>query len=344
MATTHQADDLEQPIPALSVVVCTYNRADLLSHALQSLCAQTAEASRYELIVVDNNSRDNTRETVEGFASRYPVVRYCLEQKQGLSHARNRGWEEACGKYVAYVDDDCTVPDDWVATALAIMKDPSPAVFGGPHYGAYHAPQPRWWKEQYGSFEPAQASGALGPGDYLQGNNIVIQRELLAAIGGFDSRYGMVGDTIAYAEETELQKRIRASCPDAVIHYDPQLFVHHLVRPEKMTLRWNVVSHFSCGRYSCRLLEDDSPQPSRPQRLKLVGRAMITVLQLVGGLGLALFRRDRNRFPCIENYIYETSFMHIYNLGVLYGRCIDTTGLMGSDEGVPQQGADTCRR
>ena len=66
--------------------------------------------------------------------------------------------------------------------ALAIMKDPSPAVFGGPHYGAYHAPQPRWWKEQYGSFEPAQASGALGPGDYLQGNNIVIQRELLAAI------------------------------------------------------------------------------------------------------------------------------------------------------------------
>ncbi len=315
---------METADPALSVVVCTYNRADLLATALGSLCEQTVDASRYELIVVDNHSRDNTRDVIEGFCSRYPNVRYCLEEAQGLSHARNRGWREARGAYVAYVDDDCRAPDDWVATALPIMAHRSPAVFGGPHYGEYHSPKPRWWKDRYGSFEPSKTAVDFAQGDYLQGNNIVIRRELLEALGGFDSRYGMVGETLAYAEETELQTRVRAMSPDEAIHYDPGLYVWHLVRPEKMTLRWNAASHFSCGRCSCRLFGDGSLQPSRAPRIRLLGRAVITTFRLFGGLLLALFWRDRKRFPYLANYMYEISFMHLQALGSIYGRCVDT--------------------
>ena len=93
--------------PSISVVVCTFNRAQLAATAIESLCEQTADKSQYEVIVVDNNSQDNTREVTEDFCSRYPNLRYCLEEEQGLSHARNRGWRESRGVYVAYVDDDC---------------------------------------------------------------------------------------------------------------------------------------------------------------------------------------------------------------------------------------------
>ena len=320
----NRTDDSRSPGPVLSVVVCTYNRADLLGDALKSLCEQTVETSRYELIVVDNNSRDNTREIIEGFCSRYPNVRYCLEEVQGLSHARNRGWREARGGYVAYVDDDCKVPDGYLAAALSVLDRLSPAVFGGPHYGYYNSPKPRWWKERYGSFEPSQTAVDLAHGDYLQGNNIILRRELLEATGGFDSRYGMVGEKIAYAEETELQKRVRSMWPDEVIRYDPKVYVWHLVRPEKMTLRWNVASYFQVGRYSFRLFEDGSLQACKAPRMRLLGRAVITTLRLLGGILLALVWRDRKRFPYLENYLYETSFMHIQTLGSIYGRCVDT--------------------
>lgn len=320
----NRTDNSENLGPVLSVVVCTYNRADLLRDALESICEQTVEASCYELIVVDNNSRDNTREVIEDCCSRHPNVRYCLEEEQGLSHARNRGWREARGEYVAYVDDDCKVPDDYVAAAFDILTRLSPAVFGGPHYGDYNSPKPRWWKERYGSFEPSQTATDLPEGEYLQGNNIIIRRELLEAVEGFDSRYGMVGDKLAYAEETELQKRIRAMRPDEVIHYDPKVYVWHLVRPEKMTLRWNVASRFHCGRYSFRIFEHGSLQASRAPRIRLLGRAVITTFRLFGGLLLALFWRDRKRFPYLENYLYETTFMYIRNLGSIYGRLVDT--------------------
>jgi len=75
----------------LSVVVCTYNRAQLLTEALDSVCNQTLDKSRYEIIVVDNNSADGTRELVGEFCRRFSNVRYCFEPQQGLSYARNRG-------------------------------------------------------------------------------------------------------------------------------------------------------------------------------------------------------------------------------------------------------------
>ena len=97
--------------PIISVIICTYNRAELLSTALQTLCEQTTNKSRYEIIVVDNHSQDNTHAVFEDVRHRYPNLRYCMEKRQCLSHARNRGWRESQGIYVAYIDDECKVPD-----------------------------------------------------------------------------------------------------------------------------------------------------------------------------------------------------------------------------------------
>jgi len=90
----------------ISVIVCTYNRAELLRELLPTLCEQTVAFTQYEVIVIDNGSTDHTKTVAAVFAARYPQVRYCYEPRQGLSHARNRGWQEAKGDYVAYIDDD----------------------------------------------------------------------------------------------------------------------------------------------------------------------------------------------------------------------------------------------
>ena len=100
--------------PLISVVVCTFNRADLLETSLEALDEQILESSEYEVIVVDNNSTDNTLNVVEELCNRLTSLRYCFEPNQGLSHARNRGWREAMGEYVAYIDDDCKVPGQWL--------------------------------------------------------------------------------------------------------------------------------------------------------------------------------------------------------------------------------------
>src|SRR5208283_4457645 len=105
----------------ISVILCTYNRASILISALESIVAQTLpESVEWEVLVVDNNSCDQTREVVEDFCRRYPRrFRYVFEPNQGLSHARNSGIREALGEVLAFMDDDVTVEPGWLDNLTA---------------------------------------------------------------------------------------------------------------------------------------------------------------------------------------------------------------------------------
>ena len=98
----------------ISVIVCTYNRAYLLKNCLRSLVDQLVETSTFEVIIVNNNATDDTEEVAKSFTEKYPNFRYIIEPNQGLSNARNRGYKEAKGEYVAYIDDDARAYTDWV--------------------------------------------------------------------------------------------------------------------------------------------------------------------------------------------------------------------------------------
>ena len=313
--------NFESSSPKISVVVCTYNRAGLLVGALQSLCEQTLAASQYEVIVVDNKSEDNTHAVTEKFCSLYPNVRYCFETKQGLSHARNLGWQESKGEYVAYIDDDCKVPEHFLAVAEDIIEQVFPVVFGGPSYAFYDIPKPRWYKDSYGSHEPYKEARTLDKKECVNiyGMNMFFRRSVLQAMGGFDPRFGMSGKKIAYSEETVMLKLIYDAMPDQVIYYDPKLYVYHLVPAKKMTLRWLVGSCFVHGRYSYYysdlVFRRDKSEPVG--RLQLLQRALRTTRALVA-LARSLFHRDQKRYPYIQNYFIERVFQHLYGLGMLY--------------------------
>jgi glycosyltransferase involved in cell wall biosynthesis len=302
----------------ISVIICTYNRAQLLSNALQSLCEQTLEMSRYEVILVDNNSRDNTHSVTEDFCRRYPNIRYCVEKRQGLSHARNRGWREARGMYVAYIDDDCKVPPVWLMVAKNVIDQLSPSVFGGPFFPFYNFRKPLWWKESYGAFKYSETARPLTRNEYLRGGNFFIRRAVFETIKGFDGRYGMSGQKLAYGEETELQRRIRASLPGALIYYDPELYVYHLVRSHKMTLRWMIYSHFIGGRYHHNLNKENCRKAGTLYRFKLLAQASVTSFYISADILTGAVYRDREVYPYLKNYIYEHTSDYLQTLGGIY--------------------------
>ncbi len=301
-------------MPSISVVICTYNRADLLADALASVCNQTLNPDEYEVLVVDNNSTDATREVVENFVRNHSNVHHFVEVKQGLSHARNRGWQEARGEYVAYTDDDCKLPPDWLAKAKAIIGERAPEMFGGPYYAFYNQPKPAWFKDSYGSAELATSAVLLNGRKFLRGPNMFFRRDLLAKFDGFNINLGMTGNTVAYGEDGELQRRIRAQMPEARTYYDPDLFVYHLVRPEKMTLRWQIQSAIGKGR--SRYLESkDVSSPSVPV---LMLRAVKILLVCYVRSGAGLLFRDRSKFPNFSGYFYEKVIWRLAGLGKLY--------------------------
>lgn len=232
----------------ISIVVCTYNRAMLLGCALQSLAKFDLEASLCEIIVVDNNSIDNTSHIVDEMSANISNLRYVKEANQGLSHARNRGWREARGEYVAYIDDDARACPDWLETmADFIRRRPKEEAFGGPYAAFAQVPIPQWYPPGYGSWDLGDEERVISVGkEWLNGTNMVFKRTLLERVGGFNTRLGMSGDTVAYGEETRLLLELdRRGVP---VYYVPQMKVEHLLASYKISLRWLLNSAFQNGR------------------------------------------------------------------------------------------------
>jgi glycosyltransferase involved in cell wall biosynthesis len=102
----------------ISVIVCTYNRARRLEQTLKSLQEMAVPVGLpWELIIVDNNSSDNSKEIIDDFINKSDLnVRYVIERYQGLSHARNTGILEASGNIIAFTDDDCIVDRHWITS------------------------------------------------------------------------------------------------------------------------------------------------------------------------------------------------------------------------------------
>jgi len=115
----------------VSVILPTYNRCDLLPKALEKLLSQNATAE-YEVIVVNNNSTDQTQEIIEFFVQRDNRCRYVFEKKQGLSHARNAGVAVARAETVVFTDDDVEVRHDWIQQIHeAVLRYPDADYLGG---------------------------------------------------------------------------------------------------------------------------------------------------------------------------------------------------------------------
>ncbi len=231
----------------ITAIVCTYNRADLLQECLDALTDQSAQSEDYEILLVDNNSTDATREVGEKVASQFKNFRYVFEPIQGLSQARNTGWKNAHSEWVIYVDDDAKAAKNFIERAIWLIEEHGYEVFGGVYLPWYKYGKPRWYKDQYGSNKKKYQSITALKGDHtLAGGVMAVKAAVLEKYGGYSTQLGMKGDTVAYGEEVELQFRMRADGLNTM--YDPELIIYHVVARYKLNVGWFFKSAFAGGR------------------------------------------------------------------------------------------------
>ncbi len=304
--------------PSISAIICTYNRSMHLAAALESLCTQALAPNCYEVLVIDNGSTDDTATVVEHVQGIFPwqQIRYIYESLPGLSHARNRGYLEAGGRYIGYLDDDGKAPPEWLYHAQSIIDRHQPDGLGGPIVAFYLAQKPHWFKDNYGSVYRTNHARPLQETEFLNGGNMFFRRDLLIELGGFDTEFGMSGASIGYGEETDFQLRLRAAKPDAFLFYAPELYAYHLVRPQKWSWRWLIRSRFGGGRQHYHA----APNLSFQQTSMIVTllRSVAKVAMIGWDLLLGGPLRDRARYPNVQNYWYEQTLRHVGSLGAYY--------------------------
>ena len=137
----------------LSIIICTYNREHFLRLCVDSILNQSEKHQfnkDIEIIIVDNNSKDKTKNIVENFQiSSKTKIHYFLEKRQGLSYARNCGVSESKGDFIAFVDDDATINNEWLDVLLRGIKTIDVDVFGGPIFPKFEVECPEWIDKSY---------------------------------------------------------------------------------------------------------------------------------------------------------------------------------------------------
>jgi glycosyltransferase involved in cell wall biosynthesis len=241
----------------VSVVLCTWNRADLLAGALDALVAQR-DAPSYEIVVVDNASVDDTHAVLASAARRADRIRSLFESRPGLSWARNTGIANSAGEIIAFTDDDVRVSPHWIAElAKAFDRYPSASCVGGPV-----TPQ---WSDVVPEWLTAEQWAPLGVQDYgrqpfvvdaardvcLIGANFAVRRDAFARVGLFDPAVQRVGADGGSTEDQEWQVRAWR----AGLHgmYDPAVTATAVVPADRLRKRHHRRWHYGHGRHVARM-------------------------------------------------------------------------------------------
>ena len=272
------------PIPReidmnITVIVCTYNRGDLLAKALDTIAVQTVpEPFKWEVLVVDNNSSDRTRELVESYCVKNPArFRLVSERQQGLSHARNTGIRNARGEILAFTDDDIHVESGWLWNLTSSLHSGEWAGAGGQIMPICSGILPNWLTIDdfrtlgaFAGFDLGTVAGPLTRPPY--GGNMAYRRDTFEKYGGFRVDLGRSGTNLEGREEVEFANRLLAR--GEKLRYEPAAVVRHSVPECRMSKSYVLRWYYSNGRSEVVDLG-----PPTDARWKL------------GGVPLYLFRR-----------------------------------------------------
>jgi glycosyltransferase involved in cell wall biosynthesis len=225
----------------LSLIISTYNRSDLLIGALQSVVQQSADPKLWECVVVNNNSTDDTLARFEEFAAKHPDfnLRIVTETTQGLSYARNRGIRESEGEYIAIIDDDERIAEEFIEAYIELFDTtPDAMAAGGPIVAEYQTRRPRWmscfterpiantmyWGDKVREFPKGRVPG---------GGNMALRRSAVRRYGVFDTSLGYVGESLLGGEECDLFERLQIA--EAKYYYVPKAVMYHIIPDRKLT-------------------------------------------------------------------------------------------------------------
>ena len=249
----------------VSIVICTWNRAELLDAALREMTALRIPAdTSWELLVVNNNCSDSTDTVVSRYASSLPIRRL-FEPKQGLSHARNCALDAARGELILWVDDDVLVAADWLTEYVtAAEAHPNAMFFGGTIEPYFPVKPPKWIKRNRLAFlsayalkePPSQVLMDRPEADIPIGANMAVRK---CALGDFrfDPNLGRRGKELISGEEQQLFRKL---LDDGLVGiWVPSARVRHYIPPERLTVRylWGYYHGYGKSHIRMRTFKDD---------------------------------------------------------------------------------------
>lgn len=271
--------------PEIAAVICTRNRSASLRAALDTLTDQTLKPHRYEILIVDNGSTDDTRRVVEGTYRDAPqAIRYIYEERLGLSTARNRALAETAADVIAFMDDDALADKEWLAALLAVYeREPDAMCVGGKINLGWPYQYPPWLPDELldylGHFDYATGITKLHYPRYPVGTNISFRKDVFEQIGLFSEHYGRKGSSLLSNEELEICYRIERH--GYGIFYTPEAIVTHVVAPERLSRSWFLRRAYWQGRSSARFERSHlSDQQKRRSEKPVATRALSRIWHL----------------------------------------------------------------
>jgi hypothetical protein len=241
---------------ALSVLIATRDRAQLLEATLGHLRRQQLDGFDWEVVVVDNGSTDETAAVLERAAEHVPLV-VLREPEAGKNRALNRALDAARGRLLVFTDDDMELAPRWLAGYCeAADRWPEYSIFCGPITPIYPDATPAWLREHpyagpaYAKFAPPQEEGPLTSATLPFGGNYAVRSRVMSGVR-FCLKLGPKGKSFPLGDETELLRRLCAQGERVV--YLPEANTGHCIQPHQITLDWLLKRAFNIGRGMARL-------------------------------------------------------------------------------------------
>lgn len=301
--------------PFLSFAICTYNRAFIITECLRSIIAHDGGEFDFEVLIVDNNSTDDTKMVVQPFIEENDNFRYVIEKEQGLSHARNRATNEANGAWIVYLDDDAILGENYFGELEKLLTNYDFDCFGGPFFPWYLYGKPPWFLDEWASSGIRRNDVGIidGIGGWLTGGNFIIKKSILKTQNGFETDLGMTGNKIGFGEEDYLQ--IQLSKNGYRIGYSPNLYIYHAVLPHKFSLKWHLRASFMHG-----VSYQKNEEKTKLQLIVAILKSTIGLL--VKRLPMNLYKVLISRNYYWQNLIFDTLHPILFNSGRFYKNII----------------------
>lgn len=245
----------------VTILIPTYDGREVLTRLLQSLVtASRPDGFDWNVIVVDNNSADDTKAVVASFQEWLPMLSYLFEGRPGKCRALNRGLEECLGRFVAFLDHDVVVAPDYLVGLRDTLRDSAHNVFGGRVLARWTSPPPHWIT---GGSVLRTSRGGIIAHDYGAaplryshemrlpvGCNFFCRRSLFDRVGLFNVHLGPRPGAQIAGEESDVLRRFQAI--GETILYTPAVTVIHPVDPARATKSYFRYRLFCDGRVVCR--------------------------------------------------------------------------------------------
>jgi len=224
----------------ISAIISTYNRDRFLNGLFESILEQTISKDDYEIVIVNNNSTDQTDHLCKHFIATHPEINcsYFIEKQQGLSFGRNRGISESKGELVTFLDDDAVIaPDFFEKTITFFESHPAVNAIGGKILLKYMETKPDWYNPYLASllgfFDPGNEEKIFSGKNYFRGSNMSFRKGIFEKYDAFNTSLGRVGKSLFGNEEKELFYRFKSKGEE--MWYVPSAIVYHLVPIERTT-------------------------------------------------------------------------------------------------------------